>query len=70
MINLDLENSLNASYLVSLNEYSWICYKRLAHASMDLIGKLLRKDLVVDLLKLNYIKDRICDTCQKGKQVK
>ena len=32
--------------------------------------KLSRKDLVVDLPKSNYIRDRIHDACQKGKQVK
>ena len=37
---------------------------------MDLIGKLSRKDLVIGLPKVNYIKDRICDACQKGKQVR
>ena len=70
MINLDSKTTLDASCLISLNEYSWIWHKRLAHASMDLIGKLSRKDLVVGLPKLNYIKDRICDACQKDKQVK
>ena len=70
MIDLGSETSLDASYLVSLNEDTWIWHKRLVHVSTNLIGKLLRKDLVVGLPKLNYIKDRICDACQKGKQMK
>ena len=36
---------------------------------MDLIGNLLKKDLVVGLPKLNNI-NRICDICQKGKWLK
>ena len=32
--------------------------------------KLLTKDLLISLLKLNYIKDKICDACQKDKQIK
>ena len=64
MIDLDLEITLDAYCLVSLNEDTWIWHKRFAHASMDLIRKLTRKDLIVSLLKLNYIKDRICDLCQ------
>ena len=35
-----------------------------------MIGKLSRKELVVSLPKLNYIKNRIGDACLKGKQVK
>ena len=58
---LNLKITLDAFYLISLNEDTWIWHKRLTHASMDLIGKLLEKDLVVSLPKLNYIKDRICD---------
>ena len=37
---------------------------------MDLIGKLVKNGLVVGLPKLKYTKDRICDACQKNKQVK
>ena len=52
---------------VGKNKDTQIWHKRLAHASMDLIGKQLRKNLIVGLLKLNCIKDRICNACQKGK---
>ena len=63
MIDMDLEITLDASCLVNLNEDTWIQHKRLAHASMDWIGKLSIKDLVISLLILNYIKDKICDAC-------
>ena len=56
--------------MVNLNKDSWISHKRLAHSSIDLIGKLSQKDIVVGLPKLNYIKGRFCDECQKDKQVK
>ena len=69
MIDLDLEIRLDASCLVSLNKDSWIWHKKHAYASMDLIGKLSRKDLVVNLPKLNHIKDGICDACQNNKEV-
>ena len=35
-----------------------------------MISKLIRKDLVRDLSKLNFEKDKICNTCQFGKQAK
>ena len=37
---------------------------------MDLIAKLLRKDLVIGLLKIKFEKDHLCSACQQGKQIK
>ena len=37
--------------------------------SMDLIGKLSRKDLVIGLPKLNYIKDKILSKGQASKVI-
>ena len=70
MIDLDSKITLDASCLISLNKDTWIWHKRLAHISMALIGKLSRKDLVIGLLKLNSIEHRVCDACQKSKQIK
>ena len=61
MIDLNFEFKLDSSCLVSINEDFWIWHKRLTHASMELIRKLLRKDLIVGLPKLNCSKDKICD---------
>ena len=44
--------------------------KKLGHASMFLLSKLCKKNLVRDLLEINFEKDRICQACQFGKQVK
>ena len=35
-----------------------------------MITKLFKKNLVIDLPKVIYDKDHICDACQFGKQVK
>ena len=63
MINLDSKITFDVSCLVSLNEDTWIEHKKLVYTSIDLIGKPSRKDLVVGLPKLNYIKDKLCDAC-------
>ena len=44
--------------------------RKLGHASIDTISKLLKKDLVKGLPKLNFSKDKICQACQQGKQTK
>jgi len=37
---------------------------------MHNLNKFISKDLVVDLPKLKFEKDHICEACQKGKQIK
>ena len=58
-INLDDFKSLNKVCLYSSNDDSWLWYRRLKYASMDTISKLLRKNLVKGLLKLDFSKDKI-----------
>src|SRR5215469_9632940 len=53
-----------------INDASWLWHHRLAHASMDLLSKIIKKDLVIGLPKLNFEKNRICDACQLGKQTR
>ena len=49
------------------NESFWLWNHRLAHANMDLISKLSKKDLVRGLPKLKYQINQICKACQLGK---
>ena len=44
-------------------------FRRLGHASMNTISTLIKKNLVDGLPSLTFEKDKICDTCQFGKQV-
>ena len=37
---------------------------------MNHLNKLISKDLVIELPKLKFERDNICEACQKGKQVK
>jgi hypothetical protein len=70
MISLDDISSNDAQCLVSKEEDSWLWHRRIAHIHMDHLNKLISKDLVVGLPKLRFEKDKLCDACQKGKQVK
>ena len=49
---------------------SWLWHRRLGHASMKTLSKLVKNNLVIGLFKLSFVKDKICDTCQFRKQVK
>ena len=69
MISLD-DMSHSLKCLVCENDDPWLWHKRLAHIHMDHLNKLVKHDLVFGLPKLKYVKDKMCDACQMGKQTK
>ena len=62
MIDLNDLSKINMQCLVALNtkinETSWLWYRRLAHISMHSLSKLIKKELITDLSKLNFEKNR------------
>ena len=69
MILLD-DISHGLKCLLSENENTWLWHKRLEHIHMDHLNKLVKHELVIGLPKLKFVKDKMCDTCQMGKQMK
>ena len=71
MVDLDDLPMRDGQCLVTMNprniETSWLWHHRLGHASMYLISKLIRKDLVRDLSKLSFETNKVCNACQFGK---
>ena len=67
LIDLDDSSTKRSQCLVAMNaktnENSWLWHRRLGHTSIDLIFKLIKRDLVKDLPKLNFEKNKICDAC-------
>ncbi|KAH9792991.1 Integrase catalytic domain-containing protein [Citrus sinensis] len=68
-INIDYA-SIHDKCLSALHDDGWLWHRRLSHASMDLISKMFKNDLVKGLPKISFQKDRICEACQFGKQIK
>jgi hypothetical protein len=56
--------------LAAINENSWLWHRRLGHVNMELLSKLSKLDLVKGLPITKFVKDKICDACQLGKQIK
>jgi len=56
--------------LSALNDDIMLWHKRLSHASLSFLNKLVSKDLVVGLPTIKYNDGKVCDACVKGKQVK
>jgi hypothetical protein len=69
-IDFDNMTSKESIFLAAINENSWLWHRRLGHANMELLSKLSKLDLVKGLPVTKFVKDKICDTCQLGKQTK
>jgi len=58
------------SCFMSLKKDKWIWHKRAGHISIKTIAKVSQLDLVIGLPKISFEKEKICEACVKGKQVK
>ncbi|GJV33036.1 hypothetical protein Tco_1393436 [Tanacetum coccineum] len=43
---------------------AWLWHRRLSHLNFDYINLLLKKDVVIGLPKLKYVKDQLCSSCE------
>ena len=60
VIDLEKLDNQNESCLAAISKNnSWLWHRRLEHASMDTLSKLIRKDIIKGLPKLKYKKDRL-----------
>ncbi|GKB13003.1 retrovirus-related pol polyprotein from transposon TNT 1-94 [Tanacetum coccineum] len=46
---------------------AWLWHQRLSHLNFDYINLLLKKDVVIGLPKLKYVKDQLCSFCKVSK---
>ncbi|GJW42125.1 retrovirus-related pol polyprotein from transposon TNT 1-94 [Tanacetum coccineum] len=47
---------------------AWLWHQRLSHLNFDTINLLSKKDIVNGLLKLKYVKDQLCSSCELSKE--
>nr|GEU97712.1 Gag-pre-integrase domain, Gag-polypeptide of LTR copia-type [Tanacetum cinerariifolium] len=46
---------------------AWLWHQRLSHLNFDCINLLSKKDIVIGLPKLKYVKDQLCSSCEVSK---
>nr|GEV67882.1 hypothetical protein [Tanacetum cinerariifolium] len=46
---------------------AWLWYRRLSHLNFDYINLLSKKDIMIGLPKLKYVKDQLCSSCELSK---
>nr|GEV31690.1 retrovirus-related Pol polyprotein from transposon TNT 1-94 [Tanacetum cinerariifolium] len=68
-ITLQDTNSPNPICLMAkaTSSQAWLWHRRLSHMNFDTINLLSKNDIVVGLLKLKFVKDYLCSSCELGK---
>nr|GEY09554.1 hypothetical protein [Tanacetum cinerariifolium] len=46
---------------------AWLWHQRLSHLNFDYINMLSKKDIMIGLPKLKYVKDQLCSSCELSK---
>nr|GEV46196.1 hypothetical protein [Tanacetum cinerariifolium] len=68
-ITLQDTSSLNLIYLMAkaTSSQAWLSHRRLSHLNFDTINLLSKNDIVIGLLKIKFVKDHLCSSCELGK---
>nr|GEU83330.1 hypothetical protein [Tanacetum cinerariifolium] len=68
---ISLQESTSSTLLYLMAKASptqaWLWHQRLSHLNFDYINLLLKKDVVIGLPKLKYVKDQLCSFCELSK---
>nr|GEY15692.1 retrotransposon protein, putative, unclassified [Tanacetum cinerariifolium] len=54
-------------FRVMIYSPAWLWHRRLSRLNFNYINLLLKKDIVISLPKLKYIKDQLCSSCELSK---
>jgi hypothetical protein len=69
LVDFNDNNAELDTCLIAKTNMGWLWHRRLAHAGMKNLHKLLKGEHILGLTNIYFEKDRICSACQAGKQV-
>nr|GEX86340.1 copia protein [Tanacetum cinerariifolium] len=71
LYTISLQESTSSTPLCLMAKASptqaWLWHRRLSHLNFDYINLLSKKDVVIGLPKLKYVKDQLCSSCEVSK---
>nr|GEV32207.1 hypothetical protein [Tanacetum cinerariifolium] len=71
LYTISLQESTSSTPLCLMAKASptqaWLWHRRLSHLNFDCINLLSKKDVVIGLPKLKYVKDQLCSSCKLTK---
>nr|GEU31433.1 hypothetical protein [Tanacetum cinerariifolium] len=71
LYTISLKESTSSTALCLMSKatptQAWLWHRRLSHLNFDYINLLSKKDIVIGLPKLKYVKDQLCSSCELSK---
>nr|GEX41449.1 ribonuclease H-like domain-containing protein [Tanacetum cinerariifolium] len=72
LYTISLQESTSSTLLFlmakALPTQAWLWHRRLSHLNFNYINLLSKKDVVIGLPKLKYVKDQLCSSCEFSKE--
>ena len=69
MIDFNASEAKLSICLFTKSSMGWLWHRRLGHVGMKQLNRLVKHDLVRGLKDVVFEKDKLCSSCQAGKQV-
>nr|GEX63689.1 retrovirus-related Pol polyprotein from transposon TNT 1-94 [Tanacetum cinerariifolium] len=71
LYTISLQESTSSTPLCLMSKatptQAWLWHQRLSHLNFDYINLLSKKDIMIGLPKLKYVKDQLCSSCEVSK---
>nr|GEY82259.1 retrovirus-related Pol polyprotein from transposon TNT 1-94 [Tanacetum cinerariifolium] len=72
LYTISLQESTSSTPLCLMAKASpteaWLWHRRLSHLNFDYINLLSKKDIMIGMPKLKYVKDQLCSSCDMSKE--
>ena len=69
LVDLNANEARLSTCLFTKSSMGWLWHRRLGHVGMKQLNRLIKHDLVKGLKDVVFEKDKLCSSCQAGKQV-
>ena len=69
LVNFNASETQLSTCLFTKSSMGWLWHRRLGYVGMKQLNRLVKYDLVKGLKDIVFEKDKLCSSCQAGKQV-
>ena len=69
LVDFNTSEAQLSTCLFTKSSMGWLWYRRLGHIGIKQLNRLVKHDLVIGLKDVVFEKEKLCSSCQAGKQV-
>ena len=69
MVDFNASEAQLSTCLFTKSSMGWLWHRRLGHVGIKQLNRLVKHDLVRGLKDVMFVNDKLCSSCQAGKQV-